>query len=163
MRDQHCHRSSITAKRAFYCSAERAKEGSDTNVASPAASSLQYLPLSSGLDIGTITLRINAAAKPGVAPKVFSSFDPRVWLLALGTFAVGTDSFVVSGILNQLAHDLAINLDVAGNIASIYSLAYGLSTPFLAALTSRFRKDRVVLTAIAAFAAANTLCAVAPN
>jgi len=108
-------------------------------------------------------LSINAAAKPGVAPKVFSSFDPRVWLLALGTFAVGTDSFVVSGILNQLAHDLAINLDVAGNIASSYSLAYGLSTPFLAALTSRFRKDRVVLTAIAAFGAANTLCAVAPN
>ena len=98
---------------------------------------------------------VTSAVKPG--------FDPRVWLLALGTFAVGTDSFVVSGILNQVAHDLAIDLDAAGNVVSCYSLAYGLSAPFLAAITGRFRKDRVVLTAIVLFAVANALCAVAPN
>lgn len=91
------------------------------------------------------------------------NFDPRVWLLALGTFAVGTDSFVISGLLNQLAHDLAIDLDAAGNVVSSYSLAYGLSAPFLAALTARMRKDRVVLAALAAFAVANALCAIAPT
>jgi MFS transporter, DHA1 family, inner membrane transport protein len=102
-------------------------------------------------------------AEPVPASAVQASFDPRVWLLALGTFAVGTDSFVVSGILNQVAHDLAIDLNAAGNVVSSYSLAYGLSAPFLAALTGRFRKDRVVLTAIIVFAVANALCAIAPN
>lgn len=109
---------------------------------------------------------MSSMAKPAPAPAVQAnqaSFDPRVWLLALGTFAVGTDSFVVSGILNQLAHDLAIDLDAAGNVVSSYSLAYGLSAPFLAALTGRFRKDRVAFTAIALFAVANALCAVAPT
>lgn len=91
------------------------------------------------------------------------SFDPRIWLLALGTFAVGTNSFVVSGILNQVAHNLAIDLDAPGNVVSSYSLAYGPSGPILAALTGRFRKDRVVLMAIALFAVANALCAIAPT
>ena len=105
----------------------------------------------------------NSIAEPTSTSAVQADFDPRVWLLAFGTFAVGTDSFVVSGILNQVAHDLAIDLDAAGNVVSSYSLAYGLSAPFLAALTGRFRKDRVVLTAIILFAVANGLCAIAPN
>lgn len=105
----------------------------------------------------------NALSEPASTPTAHRSFDPRVWLLALGTFAVGTDSFVISGLLNQLAHDLSIDLDTAGNVVSSYSLAYGLSAPFLAALTARIRKDRVVLMALAGFAVANALCAVAPS
>lgn len=105
----------------------------------------------------------NALSAPATASAVQPGFDPRIWLLALGTFAVGTDSFVVSGILNQVARDLTIDLDAAGNVVSSYSLAYGLSAPFLAAFTGRFRKDRVVLTAIILFAGANALCAVAPT
>jgi len=45
---------------------------------------------------------------------------------------------VISGILNQLAHDLAIDLDAAGSVVSSYLLAYGLSAPVLAALTSLY-------------------------
>lgn len=105
----------------------------------------------------------SSISEPTASPAVEPRFDPRVWLLALGTFAVGTDSFVISGILNQVAHDLAIDLDAAGNVVSSYSLAYGLSAPFLAALTGRFRKDHVVLTAIILFAVANVLCAIAPT
>jgi MFS transporter, DHA1 family, inner membrane transport protein len=105
----------------------------------------------------------NDVATPAKPSAVHSSFDSRVWLLALGTFAVGTDSFVISGILNQLAHDLSIDLEAAGTVVSSYSLAYGLSAPFLAALTGRLRKDRIVLTAIALFAVANALCAISPN
>lgn len=105
----------------------------------------------------------NSIVESATAPAVHRSFDSRIWLLALGTFAVGTDSFVISGILNQLAHDLTIDLDRAGNVVSVYSLAYGVSAPFLAALTARLRKDRVVLMALAAFAVANALCALAPS
>lgn len=105
----------------------------------------------------------NAITEPATAASAVPGFDRRVWLLALGTFAVGTDSFVVSGILSQVAHDLSISLDTAGNVVSAYSLAYGISAPFLAALTGRVRKDRVVLTALAMFASANALCAIAPT
>ena len=90
-------------------------------------------------------------------------FDPRVWLLALGTFAVGTDSFVVSGILNQVARDLAVDLDAAGHIVSSYSITYALSAPVLAVLTARIRKDRLVVATLAGFSLANALCALAPS
>lgn len=105
----------------------------------------------------------NTLSEAAPKPRSQRGFDPRVWLLALGTFAVGTDSFVISGILNQLAHDLSISLDAAGNVVSSYSLAYGLSAPFLAAFTARIRKDRIVLIALAGFAIANALCAIAPS
>jgi DHA1 family inner membrane transport protein len=91
------------------------------------------------------------------------SFDPRVWLLALGTFAVGTDSFVVSGILNQVARDLAVDLDAAGRIVSSYSITYALSAPILAVLTARIRKDRLVVGTLVGFSVANALCALAPT
>jgi DHA1 family inner membrane transport protein len=92
-----------------------------------------------------------------------NSFDPRVWLLALGTFAVGTDSFVVSGILNQVARDLSVDLDAAGHIVSSYSITYALSAPVLAVLTARIRKDRLVVATLAGFSVANALCALAPT
>jgi DHA1 family inner membrane transport protein len=91
------------------------------------------------------------------------SFDARVWLLALGTFAVGTDSFVVSGILNQVARDLAVDLDAAGRIVSSYSITYALSAPILAVLTARIRKDRLVVGTLVGFSVANALCALAPT
>lgn len=100
---------------------------------------------------------------PKAATATKQSFDRRIWFLALGTFALGTDSFVVSGVLNQIARDLAIDLDAAGNVVSSYSLAYGLSAPFLAALAGRFRKDRVLMIAMALFSTANGLCAIAPS
>jgi len=103
---------------------------------------------------------ISDSAPPSTAQR---GFDPRVWLLAFGTFAIGTDSFVVSGLLNQLAHDLAIDLAAAGNVVSSYSLTYGLAAPLLAALTGGIRKDRVLQMALAAFAVSNALCAIAPT
>ncbi|GJD53337.1 Purine efflux pump PbuE [Methylobacterium crusticola] len=90
-------------------------------------------------------------------------FDPRVWLLALGTFAIGTDAFVVSGILPALADDLGVGLDVAGQVVSAYALTYALGAPFLAALTARLARERVVLGALGLFVLANALCALAPS
>ena len=46
------------------------------------------------------------------------SFDPRNVLLALGTFAIGTDVFVIAGILKQIAADLSVSVEAAGQISS---------------------------------------------
>jgi predicted MFS family arabinose efflux permease len=91
------------------------------------------------------------------------SYDPRIWLLAVGTFAVGTDNLVIAGILPTLAADLHVGLDAAGRLVTAYAFAYGLGSPILAALTGRLRRERVVIWAIGGFAVANLLCAVAPS
>jgi predicted MFS family arabinose efflux permease len=99
-----------------------------------------------------------------VGPAVRSSpFDPRIWLLTLGTFAVGTDNLVIAGILPDVAGDLKVGLDAAGLLVTAYALAYGIGSPLMAAITGRFRREHMVVWAIGVFAAANILCAIAPN
>ena len=90
---------------------------------------------------------------------VASTLDLRIWLLAFGTFAIGTDVFVVPGILPNIAYDLDISLDAAGQVVSVYALTYALGSPVLAAATARMPRDRLVFCALLGFAAANILCA----
>lgn len=90
-------------------------------------------------------------------------FDPRVWLLALGTFAIGTDAFVVSGILPAVAGDLRVGLEAAGQVVTAYALTYALGAPLLAAFTARLPRGRTVTVALGIFALANAPCALAPS
>jgi predicted MFS family arabinose efflux permease len=91
------------------------------------------------------------------------AFDPRIWLLAVGTFAVGTDAFVVTGILPLLADYFSISVPAAGMLVSVYSFTYGLGTPVLAALVARWRRPRVVFLTLCVFALVNLGCALAPS
>jgi len=90
-------------------------------------------------------------------------FDPRVWLLAIGTFATGTDTFVIAGILPELAKSFSVTIEAAGAIVSVYAFVYGLGTPLLAIVVARWRQERVALAALALFVVVNILCAVAPS
>ena len=72
-------------------------------------------------------------------------FDPRIWLLALGAFAVGVDAFVVAGLLPQIAADLSVSIEASGQVVTAYSLAYGLGAPVMAALTARLPRERLVI------------------
>lgn len=103
-----------------------------------------------------------SGAAPGTSPSP-GHFDPRIWLLALGTFAVGTDNMVIAGILPTLAKDLDIGLDAAGQLVTVYSLAYGIGSPLLAAFTGKMRREHTAIWAIGIFALANILCAAAPS
>jgi predicted MFS family arabinose efflux permease len=90
-------------------------------------------------------------------------FDPRIWLLAVGTFATGTDTFVIAGILPELAHSFAVPIETAGAVVSVYALVYGIGTPLLAVVLGRWRQDRLALIALILFVIVNILCAVAPS
>ena len=90
-------------------------------------------------------------------------FDPRVWLLAIGTFATGTDTFVIAGILPELAHSFSVTIEAAGAVVSVYAFVYGIGTPLLALVAGRWRQDRVALVALALFVIVNILCALAPS
>lgn len=84
-------------------------------------------------------------------------------LLALGTFAMGTDSMVVAGILGPISADLGISVPAAGQLVTVFALGYALLAPVLATLTARWPRRRLLLTALAVFTAANALSALAPT
>ncbi|MFC3941120.1 MFS transporter [Pseudomonas gingeri NCPPB 3146 = LMG 5327] len=101
-----------------------------------------------------------AAPDATAAPR---SLDPRIWLLALGTFAIGTDVFVVSGILSLMARDLAVGLEAAGLTVTAYAITYALAAPLIVPLVATLDQRRVVITTLALFALGNALCALAPS
>ncbi|MFE9372685.1 MFS transporter [Streptomyces sp. NPDC006711] len=87
----------------------------------------------------------------------------RLLLLALGTFAVGTDGMVIAGILGLVAHDLDVSVAAAGQMITVFALAYAVLAPVLATLTAKWPRRRTLLLALTVFTAANALSALAPD
>jgi predicted MFS family arabinose efflux permease len=80
-------------------------------------------------------------------------------VLAVGTFAVGTDGFVVAGLLPQMAASLRVSVAAAAQCVTVYALAYAALAPLLAATTARWPRRRVLLTGLAVFVAGNAATA----
>lgn len=87
----------------------------------------------------------------------------RLYPLAAGNFAVGTGMFVTAGLLAPISQDLGISTSAAGQLMTVFALAYALLSPLLAALTARLSRRRVLLLALAVFVLGNALTALAPT
>jgi predicted MFS family arabinose efflux permease len=55
----------------------------------------------------------------------------RLIVLALGTFAIGTGSFVFAGPLEGVARDLSVSVGAAGNLVTVFAVTYAVSSPVL--------------------------------
>ena len=51
--------------------------------------------------------------------------------LALGAFVIGTESYIVAGVLPSLASDLGVSIPVAGQLITAFALTYALSSPII--------------------------------
>jgi DHA1 family inner membrane transport protein len=97
------------------------------------------------------------------APKNPGGINPRIFLLALGMFALGTDANVVTGVLPVIARATGVTEGLAGQLITIFSLTYGLGAPLLAAFTGRWSPNRVLLGSLALFCLTNVGSALAPS
>lgn len=88
---------------------------------------------------------------------------PRLLPLVLGAFAIGTETFMISGVLPTIAGDLGVSPAAAGALVTIFALAYAFGSPVLAVASAGFERKRVLVVAMGAFAAANVLAAFAPS
>lgn len=93
----------------------------------------------------------SAAASTGTASKA-----PLYWL-ALGTFAVGAEGFMIAGILPTVARDLGVSVAVAGQLVVAFTAAYAISSPILTALTGALSRRGLLIGAMVAFTLANLL------
>lgn len=55
----------------------------------------------------------------------------KIYILAIVSFLVGTSEFVIAGILDMLASDIGVSVAAAGQLITVYSLAYAIGTPIL--------------------------------
>jgi MFS transporter, DHA1 family, inner membrane transport protein len=89
--------------------------------------------------------------------------DRRLLVLALGMFALGTDSFVVAGVLPQIAQHFNVSIGAAGQLTTAYALTYALLAPTIAALAASIPRKQLMLAALSLFVVSNLITAVAPT
>ncbi|MER5544810.1 MFS transporter [Streptomyces sp. NPDC001118] len=92
-----------------------------------------------------------------------SRWLPKVAVLAFGTFAVGTDAFVIAGLLPDISHSFSVSVAAAGQLVSVFSFAYAVLSPVLTVLTGRWSRRTVLITALLVFAVGNVATALMPN
>ncbi|MGP4096583.1 MFS transporter [Nonomuraea sp. KM90] len=87
----------------------------------------------------------------------------RLYPMAAGNFAIGTGMFVTAGLLPPISADLGVSRSAAGQLMTVFALAYAVLSPLLAALTVRMSRRTLLLVALSVFVAGNTLTALAPT
>lgn len=98
------------------------------------------------------------------APASTSEFPFFRLLVLTGAIFVSVSSeFLPTGLLPDMARDLAVAESQIGLLITIFAGTVVLSTAPLTILTRRFSRKRLIVVLLLVFAIANGLCAVAPN
>lgn len=96
---------------------------------------------------------------PGPAGRPAASSRFPLVLLAVGVFAIGTDGYVISGLLTNLAHDLRVTEEAAGQLVTVFALTYAIGAPLLGAALGGLRRRSVLVGSLALFAVTNLAAA----
>ncbi|AZO53408.1 MULTISPECIES: MFS transporter [unclassified Mesorhizobium] len=89
--------------------------------------------------------------------------DKRIFWLALGSFAISTEGFVISSLLPDIARDAGISVPLAGSLITAFALAYAIGTPILATLTGEWDRRRVILWTLVFFVIGNVVAALSSS
>ncbi|WP_433438176.1 MFS transporter [Nonomuraea sp. CA-141351] len=82
-------------------------------------------------------------------------------MLALATFTVGTEGYVIAGVLPAIAHSMHVSVSVCGQLVTVFALVYALAGPPLIGAFRRVPPKSVLIGAMLAFALSNVLAACA--
>ncbi|MGW2816462.1 MFS transporter [Streptomyces sp. NPDC001415] len=88
---------------------------------------------------------------------------PVLPVLAVGAFAIGTDTFVVAGVLPEVVDGLKSSLADVGWVSTVFALTYAVLAPVLGALTGRVERRTVLVISLVVFALGNAASALAPS
>jgi MFS transporter, DHA1 family, inner membrane transport protein len=101
--------------------------------------------------------------KDGFAPAGEIGIDRRAFMLALGTFAIGTDACIIAEILPEIAEDLSTSIGRAGLVVSVFSVSYAVGSPIVSALSVGWHRSTVLIGGLGLFSLANVLSALSPT
>lgn len=90
------------------------------------------------------------------------AISPLHWM-ALGTFVVGVQGFMLPALLPDLAVDLSVSVVTAGQLVTVFTLSYAISSPILTAITGELARRKLLIVSMTAFALANFFACVATS
>nr|WP_285846594.1 MFS transporter [Priestia koreensis] len=89
--------------------------------------------------------------------------NPKIYILAVSCFVIGTVELIIGGILDIISNDLGVSVSKAGNLITIYSVFFALSAPILLNMTAKFERKKTYLWTLFAFLLSNVLSAASTN
>jgi predicted MFS family arabinose efflux permease len=75
--------------------------------------------------------------------------------MALGTFAIGTEGFMIVPLLPNMASDLQMSIAALGTLVTVFTLTLAFSSPILTTLFGRVNRRRLLISTMIFFALAN--------
>jgi len=87
----------------------------------------------------------------------------KIYILALISFLVGTSQYIISGILDKMADALGVSIGAAGQLITVFSLAYAIGTPILMVLTSKMERRKLLIYTLFVFIVGNLLSVIVPG
>jgi MFS transporter, DHA1 family, inner membrane transport protein len=92
-----------------------------------------------------------AAASPFARTRTLRTTD--LLILSIGTFTLGVDGFVLSGLLPQVAASLHVPVSAAGQLTTVFALVYALGSPVIAALAGSWDRRALLAAGMTVFIA----------
>jgi MFS transporter, DHA1 family, putative efflux transporter len=87
----------------------------------------------------------------------------KIYILALISFLVGTSQYIISGILDKMADALGVSIGAAGQLITVFSLAYAIGTPILMVLTTKMERRKLLIYTLFVFIVGNLLSVIVPG
>lgn len=95
---------------------------------------------------------MHTGTTPGKLPAV-------VWVLAAGTFLMGTTEFVIAGLLPEIAGDLGVGVSQAGLLITAFAVGMIIGSPAMALATLRLPRRHTLVLALAVFSLGHVVAA----
>lgn len=100
------------------------------------------------------------AVAAGHGAEAGGSLYPAMFF-ALGTFAIGTEGFMIAPLLPRMAADFGMSVSAVATLVVVFTLALALSSPVTTLMSGRLNRRDTLLLAIGVFTAANVAAAFA--
>jgi len=84
-------------------------------------------------------------------------------VLAFALFLIGTNSFIIAGVLPEIAHDLRTPTTDIGYTITVYSILVAVLSPAIAVLLPRLSRTTLMVAGLAAFGVGVLVAALAPD
>lgn len=100
---------------------------------------------------------------PSAAGSTTGKLPFVVWVLAAGTFLMGTTEFIIAGLLPEIAGDLNVSVSHVGLLITAFAIGMIIGGPTMAMATLRLPQRQTLVLALAVFALGHVVAALSTS
>lgn len=87
----------------------------------------------------------------------------KIWILTLGMFALGMDTYIVAGLLPDMGRTFHKNSAQIGQGVTVFTLFFALSAPVFSTILAKYSVKKILLIALLTFGVANIMTMLSMN